>query len=72
MAKVSVMMIIGRVVTDTDFRELFYNDLEKVFAMYPDLSVEEKEALKTMPKESTEKFASELDNRISKAHCDQF
>ena len=66
MSQKSVQEIIGKAVTDKEFRDSWTKDLEAVFRAYPDLTEEEKTGLRKMKMESVDTFAGDLDDRISK------
>ena len=66
MSQKIVQTIIGRAVTDTAFREKMYQDMDAIFIEYPDLTDEEKDALRKMKREHVDQFAGQLDDRISK------
>lgn len=65
MSKENIEKIIGRLVTDSKFAEIFYADPDKALKEY-ELTEEEKEGLKSVKVEDVSKFAGELDPRISK------
>ncbi len=65
MSKQAVEQILGRIVTDEDFRKLFFSNPEKALEGY-DLSDEEREALLETKKEDVEGFSRKLDERITK------
>ncbi len=66
MSQELVEIIIGRAVTDAAFRIQLFADPESALKDY-DLTSEEISALKAIEKEAIEKFAGELDERISKS-----
>jgi hypothetical protein len=66
MSQQVVEMIIGKAVTDAAFRKQLFEDPDTALKGY-DLLPEELEALKAIEKEAIEKFAGELDERISKS-----
>jgi len=65
MSKDAVSQIIGRAVTDEEFRKLLFSNPEQALAGY-DLANEEKEALKNLKPEDLEDFSTKLDSRITK------
>lgn len=62
----AVEQILGRIITDEKFRQLFFANPEKALQGY-DLSPEEHEALLKTKQEDVEGFSRKLDNRITKA-----
>lgn len=66
MAKRDVEQILGRIVTDAKFRELFFSNPEKALKGYT-LTAKEREALLATKAEDVEDFSRKLDNRITKA-----
>lgn len=62
----SVQTIVGRAVTEPDYRELLFNDPEKALEGY-ELSDEEASALKGIEREKFDAVAGELEERVSKA-----
>jgi hypothetical protein len=65
MAQDAVSQIIGRAVTDAEFRSLLFSNPEQALQDY-DLSGDEIEALKNLKQEDLEDFATKLDSRITK------
>jgi len=65
MTKQAVEQILGRIITDEEFRKQFFADPEKVLKDY-DLDDEEREALLKTKKEDVEGFSRKLDERITK------
>ena len=61
----AVETIIGRAVTDLQFRDLLFADPKTALAEYT-LTDEEREALMKMKQEDVEAFANKLDERITK------
>lgn len=66
MSQKVVEIIIGKAVTDAEFRKQLFEDPDNALKGY-DLTSEEIAALKAVEKEAIEKFAGELDKRISKS-----
>ena len=60
-----VSQIIGRAVTDAEFRNLLFSDPDKALKGY-DLSADEIDALSTLKQEDLEDFSTKLDARITK------
>jgi len=65
MSQEAVNTIIGMAATDSDFRKKLQENTDEVLKNY-DLTDDEKDALKKMNFESLDKFAGDLDERISK------
>jgi hypothetical protein len=65
MSKEAVQAVIGKAVTETEFRELLFANPDDALGGY-DLTDEEMAALKAIDAETMESFAGELDERISK------
>lgn len=65
MTKQVVEQIIGRLVTDTKFRKLFFSNPDKALAGY-ELTAKEREALLATKIEDVEDFGRKLDARITK------
>lgn len=65
MSQDAVSQIIGRAVTDTEFRQLLFSDPEQALQGY-DLTDDEKEALEDLKQEDLEDFSTKLDSRITK------
>jgi hypothetical protein len=65
MSQDSVTQIIGRAVTDDEFRTLLFSDPTQALAGY-DLTDEEVEALSNLKQEDLEDFSTKLDSRITK------
>jgi len=66
MSKESVQVIIGKAVTEGEFRELLFANPDEALEGY-ELTDAEVEALKSVDVETMESFAGALDERISKA-----
>jgi hypothetical protein len=62
----NVQTIIGRAVTEEEYRELLFSDPEKALEGY-ELSEEEAAALKGLEREKFDAVAGELEDRISRA-----
>lgn len=67
MSKEAVQAVIGKAVTDSEFREALFANPEEVLEGY-DLTEDEIAALKSIDAETIESFAGALDERISKAY----
>ena len=65
MAQDAVSQIIGRAVTDAEFRKTLFSNPEQVLQGY-ELEDDEKEALKNLKQEDLEDFSTKLDSRITK------
>jgi hypothetical protein len=65
MSQDAVSQIIGRAVTDADFRETLFSNPEQALEDY-DLTDDEQEALKNLKQEDLEDFSTKLDSRITK------
>ncbi|UCC87219.1 MAG: Franean1_4349 family RiPP [Anaerolineales bacterium] len=65
MAPDTVALIIGRAVTDEEFRALLLSDPDQALQGY-DLSADEVEAINNLKQEDLEDFSTKLDSRITK------
>jgi hypothetical protein len=65
MSQEAVSQIIGRAVTDNEFRQLLFSNPEQALQGY-DLTEDEKEALEDLKQEDLEDFSTKLDSRITK------
>ena len=65
MSQDAVSQIIGRAVTDAEFRKTLFSDPEQALQGY-DLTEDDKEALKHLKQEDLEDFSTKLDSRITK------
>jgi hypothetical protein len=66
MSKEAVQAVIGKAVTESEFRELLFANPDEALEGY-ELTDEEMAALKAIDAEIMESFAGDLDERISKA-----
>ena len=66
MSQKAVEQVIGRMVTDAEFRKLVFSDPDKALAKY-DLTADERQAILALKSKDVEHFAGKLDKRISKA-----
>jgi len=66
MSKQAVEQILGRLITDAKFRQLFFSNPEKALKGYT-LTAAEREALLKTKLEDVESFGRKLDKRITKA-----
>src|SRR5512134_328124 len=64
MSQESTRKIISRAVTDETFRRELFTDPDPIFAQY-DLTDEERNALRSIPAETMDDFANQLEKRIS-------
>ncbi len=62
----SVQKIIGRAMTEAEFRDLLFNDPAKALADY-ELTEDESNALKELERKNFDTVAQELEQRISRA-----
>jgi hypothetical protein len=65
MSQDAISQIIGRAVTDAEFRALLFSSPEQALEGY-NLADDEKEALKNLKQEDLEDFSTKLDSRITK------
>jgi hypothetical protein len=65
-SKKAVQEVIGKAVTDSEFREALFANPDEALAGY-ELTEDEIAALKSVDAETMESFAGSLDERISKA-----
>jgi hypothetical protein len=65
MSQQTVEQIIGRMVTDDKFRQLFFTNPAEALKGY-DLTPEERQGLLETKKEDVEGFSRKLDDRITK------
>jgi len=65
MSQDTISQIIGRAVTDADFRETLFSNPEQALEDY-NLTDDEREALKNLKQEDLEDFSTKLDSRITK------
>jgi hypothetical protein len=66
MSQQVVEQVIGRAVTDPEFRNLLFSDPDQALAGY-DLTEEERKAILAMESKHVEDFAGKLDARITKS-----
>jgi hypothetical protein len=66
MSKEAVQAVIGKAVTESEFRELLFANPEEALEGF-ELTEEEMAALKAIDAETMESFAGDLDERISKS-----
>ena len=66
MSQKAVEQIIGRMVTDSQFRKLVFSDPDTALAEY-DLTMDERQAILALESTAVEDFAGKLDKRITKA-----
>jgi len=66
MSKEAVQAVIGKAVTESEFRELLFANPDEALEGY-ELTEAETAALKGIDAETMESFAGDLDERISKA-----
>jgi hypothetical protein len=65
MVQDAVSQIIGRAVTDPEFRDLLFSNPEQALQDY-ELSDDEVEALKNLKQEDLEDFSAKLGSRLTK------
>lgn len=65
MTQGAVSKVIGRAVTDAEFRALLFSDPDQALKDY-DLTDDEVDALKNLKQEDLEDFSTKLDSRITK------
>ena len=66
MSRQVVEQIVGRMVTDPEFRNLLFSDPDQALAGY-DLTMDERQAILSTESKNIEDFAGKLDARITKA-----
>jgi len=65
MSQDTISQIIGRAVTDAEFRKTLFSNPEQALEDYS-LTDDEKEALTNLKQEDLEDFSTKLDSRITK------
>jgi hypothetical protein len=66
MSQTAVEQVIGRMVTDPEFRNLVFSNPDQALAEY-DLTMDERQAILALESKHVEDFAGKLDKRITKA-----
>jgi hypothetical protein len=65
MSQRAVERVLGRLVTDETFREVFYGDPQSALVLYAgDLTPDEIDALRQVPRMALAAFSARLDDRI--------
>ena len=64
MSKENTRKIVSRAVTDENFRRELFSNPDRIFGEY-DLTEDERQALRSIPAETMDDFANQLEKRIS-------